>query len=507
MDKKPINILVIEDSEDDYFLIVRQINKSEEFSLNSKRVDSLDSMKKSLEDNQWDLIISDFSLPQFNTFRAIELLHYMQLSHPLIVVSGSIGEEKAVDLMRRGAKDFVLKNNLTRLIPIIKREYVEIELRKQQKIEIEKRIEAENALTQSEKKYEQIVKTSQEGIWILDNDLKTIFINSRVPKMLGYSYEKIYNSSIYDFVDPNLSYFLKNNTFREDIKFICNDNSEMWGIVSSSNICDESNKQIATLFMINDVTERKKAEIKLKKSYDEMEQKVNLRTEELKKSNRELELFAHVASHDLQAPLRTITGFTKLLIKKAKNKLDEKELEYLKFIEDGSEKMKILIEDLLEYSKINSSQIVYEEFDIKDMLNELLINLNAIIRESEAKIVFKDLPVIKAKQIQVYQLFQNLISNALKFKKDKNILIEISYVEDKDNYIFKISDNGIGIDSENLERIFLVFQRLHTIEEYPGTGIGLAICKKILERHNGNIWVESEVNKGSDFYFSIPKNL
>ena len=504
MDKKLINILVVEDSEDDYFLVIRQLKKSDEFFFFTQRVDSYESMKKALEEKVWNLIISDFSLPQFNTFQALELLKSMSCNYPLIVVSGSIGEEKAVDLMRIGAKDFVIKNNLTRLIPVINREIGEIELRSQQKIEIEKRVEAENALSQSEKKYEQIVKTSQEGIWILDTDLKTVFINDQVPKMLGYSYEKIYDSSIYDFVDTEFTYFLKNNTFKEDIKFLCNDESEMWGLVSSSNIQDESNNLMATLFMITDVTERKKAEIKLKKSYDEMEIKVNQRTEELKKSNRELELFAHVASHDLQAPLRTITGFTKLLTKKSENKLDKEELEYLKFISDGSEKMKSLIEDLLEYSKVSSTKLVYEEFDVNKLIDELIINLDAIIKENRARIIYQNLPIVKGKQIQIYQLFQNLISNALKFHGEKSTTIEISCAKDNDNFIFKVTDDGIGIDPENIERIFLVFQRLHTPEEYPGTGLGLAVCKKIVERHGGTIWVESEVNQGSSFYFTLP---
>jgi signal transduction histidine kinase len=226
--------------------------------------------------------------------------------------------------------------------------------------------------------------------------------------------------------------------------------------------------------------------------------------EELARSNVELEHFAYVASHDLQEPLRMVTTYLSFLEEGYKDRLDEDADEYIGFAVDGATRMKRLINDLLEYSRVGTKGKEFEPVDCNNVLDTVLTNLETNINETDAVMTHEKLPVVMGDDTQLGQLFQNLISNAIKFRSDEPPKIDIS-AEKKDNeWVFSIRDNGIGIEKQYAQRIFLLFQRLHGIDEYSGTGIGLAVCKKIVERHGGIIWVESEAGIGSTFYFTLP---
>ena len=246
---------------------------------------------------------------------------------------------------------------------------------------------------------------------------------------------------------------------------------------------DELNKEI---------TERKKAE-------DTIQQTL----EELRRSNKELDQFAYVASHDLQEPLRIVSGFIQLLQQRYQGKLDIQADEFINFAVKGVYQMQALINDLLTYSRIETRGKQFETVDCAKLLDRVLDDMEPMIRRNGAVITVGHLPEIKADAVQVTQLFRNLIGNAIKFRSDKPPEIFIS-AELKDNkWVFSVKDNGIGIESQYLDRIFVLFQRLHGRDKYEGTGIGLTICKKIVERHNGKIWVESQPGQGSTFYFTI----
>jgi PAS domain S-box-containing protein len=234
------------------------------------------------------------------------------------------------------------------------------------------------------------------------------------------------------------------------------------------------------------------------------EQLVLKLNEELLRSNKELEQFAYVASHDLQEPLRMITGFTQLLSKKYSETLDNNAKEYIHFIVDGTKRMYEMINALLDYSRIETRGKVFSEVDMRKVLDKVKDNLHLRSKEKNIQLIVDDLPVVTADEGQMVQLMQNLVGNALKYNKD-NANVHISSNEDADHHIISVKDEGIGIEPQYFERIFQIFQRLVTKEEYEGTGIGLAICKRIIERHGGKIWVESELGKGSTFYFSLPK--
>lgn len=269
---------------------------------------------------------------------------------------------------------------------------------------------------------------------------------------------------------------------------------------------------------IEDVTNRKQAEQLIVQMNADLERRVEVRTaeltqvteqlqllnQELQRSNQELEEFAYVASHDLQEPLRAVTGYTQLLMSEYGDRFDDTSRSYAEFVIDGAKRMQQLIQDLLAYSRVGTRGKEFELTDCNAVLREVLRNLQMAIAESQAEIVIDSLPTLNADQNQLGQLFQNLIANAIKFCKADRPQIQIRATQRETDFLFQVTDNGIGIKPQYLERIFEVFKRLHTRREYPGTGIGLAICKKIVMRHNGQIWAESTPGIGTTFYFTIP---
>jgi signal transduction histidine kinase len=226
--------------------------------------------------------------------------------------------------------------------------------------------------------------------------------------------------------------------------------------------------------------------------------------EELVRSNKDLEQFAYVASHDLQEPLRAVSGFVELLRRNLEKHLDEKTSEYINFSIDGAKRMQSLINGLLEYSRVGTQGKKPQKVDSKEAFDEALARLQAGIEESGAKITAYNLPTVYFDDMQLMRLFQNLIGNAIKFRGDQAPEIHVSAIHKDGGWRFAVRDNGIGIEPQYTERIFMIFQRLHTRKTYAGTGIGLSICKKIVERHGGRIWVESTPGSGSTFYFTVP---
>ncbi|HMF32220.1 MAG TPA: MASE3 domain-containing protein [Candidatus Lokiarchaeia archaeon] len=234
------------------------------------------------------------------------------------------------------------------------------------------------------------------------------------------------------------------------------------------------------------------------------EDKLAAKAEELERSNKDLENFAYIASHDLQQPLRTVAGFLELLGKGSANQLDEEAKKYIAAATRGAMRMKELIDDLLEYSRISTKGVPFTTVDFELLLSDALSDLHSAIEESGATITHDPLPMVAVDGTQMKQVFVNLVGNAIKFRGNNVPQVHISASRQAGEWVFSVRDNGIGIDMTQVSRLFNMFQRLHTREEYPGTGIGLAFCKRIIERHGGRIRVESEVGKGATFFFSLP---
>lgn len=248
----------------------------------------------------------------------------------------------------------------------------------------------------------------------------------------------------------------------------------------------------ATLGNLVDITERKQAEQELRQM-----------TAEMKRSNTELEQFAYVVSHDLQEPLRMVASYTQLLAKRYQGKLDTDADEFIAYAVDGTKRMQALLNAMLDYSRVGTREKPFKPIYCEDVFDQAMANMKVAIEESGALVNHDPLPIMLADEGQLVQLFQNLIGNAIKFRSQEPPRIHVSAEARHNEWVFSVGDNGIGIDSQHAQSIFEVFRRLHTKEEYPGTGIGLAICKKIVERHGGHIWVQSQPGKGSTFYFTI----
>jgi signal transduction histidine kinase len=310
----------------------------------------------------YDVVLADYKLPGWNGMESVEILRKEGLDVPVILVSGALGEQTAVDCIKQGAADYVLKDHLARLPGSVRRAIRETKLRQDH-------------------------RQSQD---------------------------------------------------------------------------------------------------------------------DLARSNRDLEQFAYVASHDLQEPLRMVATYTQLLAERYRGKLDSDADKYIHYAVDGALRMQKLIQDLLAFSRVGRNGVALENTDCNAALQVALKNLEAAIQESGATVEPAQLPVLLADSSQMVQVFQNLIGNAIKFRGSESPVIRVSAELSGKEYLFSVADNGIGIAAEDAESVFVVFRRLHTRAEYPGNGIGLSICKKIVEQHGGRIWVESEIGHGSTFRFALP---
>jgi len=349
-----------------------------------------------------------------------------------------------------------------------------------------------------------------------------IYINPAGAELAGYTgVDQVIGQSLAQFYQPDeftriksqaLSAALGKGVWRGETFLKHTDNELVPVDQTIFVICDDDGQPQTLATIVTDITERKQAEEALQKINEDLETRVTERTEalvaqtrELERSNTELTQFAYVASHDLQEPLRMITSYVQLLARRYKDKLDDEANEFIDFAVDGATRMQQLINDLLAYSRAGTRDKPFKPTNCTTVVNRVIHNLKPAILENEAVITTNQLPTVMADELQLEQLFQNLISNAIKFRSRETPQIQISAIQNQVNeWVFSVQDNGIGIEPEYGERIFVIFQRLHTREKYSGTGIGLAICKKIVERHNGHIWFESQPGRGATFYFTIP---
>lgn len=274
-----------------------------------------------------------------------------------------------------------------------------------------------------------------------------------------------------------------------------------WLLVNAEPILTDSGEVSEIVCSFSDITQRKAIEDKLTSLYQSLES----RAFDLACSNADLERFVYVATHDLQEPLRLITSFLQLLKKKYDSQLDEQASEYINYAVDGSRRIKKLILDLLEYSKFSIDRDGFKLLDPGKVIEDVKHSLCSLLKQHHAIIDVKPLPVIYADPSLLHQLFKNLLTNSVKYRGESTPQISIDCITQGDDYLFSVSDNGIGIDPGYSEKIFDLFQRLHKNEAFEGTGVGLAICEKIIRLHRGSIWVESMPGKGSTFYFTIPQ--
>ena len=358
---RELRVLLVEDNADDAELILHALREGG-FDSESEVVQTAAEFTDRIRRNKYEIILADYQLPGWNGMETVTTLRQEGLDIPVVLVSGALGELRAVECIKQGAADYVLKDHLARLPQSVRRAIEEKELREE-----------------------------------------------------------------------------------------------------------------------------------------------NRRThEELTRSNRDLEQFAYVASHDLQEPLRMVATYTQLLAERYKGQLDENADKYIHYAVEGALRMQTLVKDLLAFSRVGRVPGTPQETDCGLLLRSVIANLQSAIQESGAHIRYQDLPVLLAQHSELVQLFQNLIANAIKFRREATPEVRITAEKMKKEWLFSVADNGIGIAAQHAEDVFVIFKRLHTREEYSGSGIGLAICKKIVEHNQGRIWVESQPGQGSTFRFTWP---
>lgn len=359
----------------------------------------------------------------------------------------------------------------------------------------------------SEGRFQAFLESAPDAMVITNRVGQIVLVNAQTEKLFGYNRTELIGQTVeilipkqYKGIHPeHRKNYMKEPRVREmgaglELYAQHKDGSEFPVEISLSPLQLEDGIFVSAA--IRDTTNQKKAAKELKEYASRLEF-----------SNKELEQFAYVASHDLQEPLRNITNFASMLEESLSESISGDVKYFLKVITSSTNRMKVLISDLLSFSRIGRNRI-FEDVNGTQVLNEVLTDMSVLIKDNNALITSTELPVVKYNPRELKQLFQNLISNAIKFrKKDVDPVIKIHCKENENDWEFSFSDNGIGIDNEYLAKIFLIFQRLHSEKEYPGTGIGLATCKKIVESNEGRIWVDSKQNIGTTFNFTIPKKI
>lgn len=377
------------------------------------------------------------------------------------------------------------------------------------KAEIAERERIAKVLGENQQELRSLLENSPDIIARFDKDLRYVYINAAVVKQLGMPPGAfIGRTSLEAGMDPeNAKLWMdaiesvfetgkqrKHYTVHQTKRGV----RHYQTILAPVRALDGSVTSVLTI--TRNITEQKRMEKQLKASQKELQK--NLKA--LARSNRELEQFAYVASHDLQEPLRMVASYVKLLARRYQEQLDEDADEFIAFAVEGAERMQQLINDLLAYSRVGTHGKAFAPVDCQAIVERTIHDLQMAIQENDATVTCDALPTVTGDESQLTQLFQNLISNAIKFRREAPPQVHISAVDQEGEWRFAVRDNGIGIEPEYRERIFTIFQRLHSRKTYAGTGIGLAICQKIVDRHNGRIWVESQPNQGATFYFTIP---
>ena len=382
-------------------------------------------------------------------------------------------------------------------------------------------------LIESQHRYFDLFNFAPVGYFTLNEKGLILDVNLAGASLLKVERLNLPNKAFIQFIDlDNRNKFHRHITKAKEtgvketteLKLLKIDKSSFYVHLETITILNENGTFKEFRIGINDINSQKKAEITLRDrnakinkllnveidDYEIAEIKLEKLIENLKSSNKELEQFAYVSSHDLKEPLRMITSFLQLLQKRYANKLDEDANDFINFAVEGAKRLNTMINDLLKYSQIGSTEINFEYLQSEKILETVLTDLGPLIEDNHAIVTYDPLPLIYANEQMMIQLFQNLIGNAMKYHGEKTPEIQISATRGKDEYIFAVTDNGIGIDKKHHDRIFTIFQRLHSREEYEGTGIGLAISLRILQKHRGIIWTESVLGQGTTFYFTIP---
>ncbi len=490
-----IHVLILEDVPADAELMLHELRR-DGFEPDWRRVDTETDYLASL-DEELDVILADYRLPQFDALGALYHLKERGLDIPFIIVSGAISEEAAVGCMKQGAADYVLKDRMARLGQAVKRALEE----KRRRDEKER---AEKALRESEERFRLLVDGGKDyAIVMLDPDGHVVSWNPGAERIHGYRTEEILGQHFSRFhpktelereePEMELEIAATQGRFEEQGWRVRKDGSLFWADIVITALHHPSGELRGFSKVVRDITERKRAEEALARQ-----------SAELARSNAELEVFGNVASHDLKDPLRVIARTSRQLAERWRGRLDAESDAWLAETLDAAERMRTLIDELLAYSRANQQASVFVAADCATVFDTAVSNLRVSIEESGATVTRDALPVVTGDPVQLTQLFQNLVANAIKYRGEAPPRVHASAARDAGAWTFSVRDNGIGVPPEHAGRVFDLFQRADDHSPVTGMGIGLAICKKVVERHGGRIWFESSPGAGTTFHFTLP---
>ena len=509
--KKKLRILILEDNDRDALLIKDELQRGG-IVFTSRRVQTREGFVRSLNGAAPDLILSDHGLPAFDGFSALALAKEKAPDVPFIFVTGSLGEEIAVRTLKTGATDYVLKHRLGNLVPSVQRALGQAEERR-------RRRQAEEALRASEERFRLLLEGVKDfAVCMLDSEGRVLTWNTAAQAIEGYESDQMVGrhfSSAFSKEDREhgkpekfLAAAAQTGRVEDEVWLVRRDGSGYWADVVITALRNPDGQISGFSKVIRDITERKRAEEEIRKLNAELEERVFQRTVELEAANKELEAFSYSVSHDLRAPLRHIDGFADILWRSAADQLNPDNQRLLKVVSDSAKQMGCLIDDLLTFSKTGRSELRFVELDMNDVVHGTISELQAEIGQRKVKWTVARLPRVNGDPVTLRQVLVNLLCNALKYsKKRAESKIEVGCKDCERETTFFVRDNGVGFDPRYVDKLFGVFQRLHSPSQFEGTGIGLAIVRRIISRHGGKTWAEGKPDQGATFYFSLPKPL
>ena len=504
----PIRILYVDDSALDRELVCDVLEK-EIGGFNVSKATSRVDFETQLAGGDYDLVLSDFNILGFEGLQALEAAHAKDPHLPVVIVTGTGSEEIAVEALKRGAADYVIKSthSINHLPQTIHTALANAQL-------AQERQQVQDELRESEERFRSAFEQAAIGMCMINTNGMFLRVNHSFCQMLGYLQQELMEKTIYQITYPEdviASEFVISQSIENCLqpvpfekRYVHKDGHIIWVNVSSSFVCNAMNKPLYFITQVQNITQRKQAENEIRQLNAELEQRVLDRTIQLEAANQELQAFSYSVSHDLRAPLRTLDGFSKVLLEDHASQLDETGRDYLNRICVASQHMKQLIDDLLKLSQVSRGELSKTQVNLSEILEKIKTFLMQTHPERQIDWEIAHDVNVNGDNGLLEVALGNLLNNAFKFTSQKSPAYIKFGVQNEDGHqVYHVRDNGIGFEMTDTNLLFKTFQRLPNAGKFEGTGIGLTIVQRIINRHGGQIWAEGQVGQGATFYFTL----